>query len=280
MNKSEDMALADNTLPHDAVVLYVRCFRRFMSYQNGDTFVSYPRMAEALRYEPNPRSKDKPTQPTTRRIRTLITHLERVGLIKKVQSGNIKSGISATYRCILATVDKLNKHRHDTDTQDRHEQRPSQRHDEAPENKGIQSEQRQGERPSQRHDEAPSQRQISDISDLEEEDMRVCTRLDLEWNESYTEVAKMVGLTLSEAVLKAKFDYWKTTQGYIAATTISVHKTKWRGYCAAIRAKRLEIEERDNQQPKAKRHEKPTNGVANLLEYASEHAKGGNHEPH
>ena len=71
MNKSEDMALADNTLPHDAVVLYVRCFRRFMSYQNGDTFVSYPRMAEALRYEPNPRSKDKKNHQTQ-------THTDKV----------------------------------------------------------------------------------------------------------------------------------------------------------------------------------------------------------
>jgi len=277
MNKAEDLALSDNTLPHDAVVLYVRCFRRFMSYQNGDTFVSMPRMAEALRYDPNPRSKDKATQPTKRRLRTLITHLERVGLIKKVQAGNIKVGLSATYKCILATVDNLNKHRHDTDNTERHEDSTSQRHDEAPENKGIEAGQRHEQRPAQRHEHLPAQRHISDTSEQDEEDKGVCTRQDLEWGSIYIEIAQSVGLTISEQVLKAKFDYWKTTQGYIANTTVSVHHTKWRGYCSAIRAKRLELDEQQNQR-KANQYAKPTNGTANLLDHAFSYGEGGSNE--
>lgn len=268
MNKSEDMALADNTLPHDAVVLYVRCFRRFMSYQTGDTFISMPRMADALSFEPSPRSKEKPTRPTPRRIRTLISHLERVGLIRKVQSGSITSGLAATYRCSLATVDNSTKDRHDTDTVSRHEERHAQRHGENQQYQGMQPQQRHDESPSQRHGSDTPHRQISVTTDLDDDDHRLITRNEMEWSEDLKNIAASVGLNLSDKLLKAKFVYWKSSQKYTAHEAVYSHKKKWRSYCAALQVKAVERSESQNNQQQAKHNDRPTNRTAALLRQA------------
>jgi hypothetical protein len=77
-----------------------------MSFKTGEVFLSNARMIADLEYIPLPRSKDKPETLTRGKIRNLVLHLERVGLIKQVKAGNLKAGLSATWHCLLATTDQ------------------------------------------------------------------------------------------------------------------------------------------------------------------------------
>jgi len=105
LNATEYMVLSDPGLHAEAKALYVMCFRRFMNYQDGIVFLSEARMIAELEYRPDPRSKEKPTSPSRQRIRTIIAHLEKSGLITKVNKGNITAGLAPSWRCELATND-------------------------------------------------------------------------------------------------------------------------------------------------------------------------------
>lgn len=110
LNDAEFMALSDLEMSHEAFVLYVKCFRRFMNFKTGVVYISASRMARELEVQPKARSSAKPYSPTRQQLRTLITALVKTGLLVHLKAGDIKKGHAAEYLCQLATYgDKYEK---------------------------------------------------------------------------------------------------------------------------------------------------------------------------
>lgn len=105
MNGAEYAALDDVHLPHDAKLLYIMCFRRYMNYRDGTIFYPYSRMAEDLTYEPPSRSNGARYRATVGKIRALTDRLEKAGIIKKIKNGDVRKGLAPTWFCCLATFD-------------------------------------------------------------------------------------------------------------------------------------------------------------------------------
>lgn len=150
MNQREFTALGAAELDPMAVVLYVRAFRRYMDFKTGESALSLSRLAQELEYQPPACSRrGKVESVSTKRVRTLITHLVDAGLLVLVRPGNAARKAPAVYRCELATTDQKrsnspsltqirpNEEGHIADTVQGH----IDGHSKTPENKGLESKQ-------------------------------------------------------------------------------------------------------------------------------------------
>jgi ribosomal protein S19E (S16A) len=62
-----------------------------MSYQDRTVSMSTVKLISSLEFELLPKSKEKPISATRAKVRNLVTHLERVGLIALVSRGEFNS---------------------------------------------------------------------------------------------------------------------------------------------------------------------------------------------
>jgi len=91
-NDDEDAVL--QYLPHRAQVLYLRCLRRFMDYSSGvvgrePKELSMQAFQECLEVASRFTSNNKRCKPSPKEVRVSLGHLERVGLIVRLQGRQV-----------------------------------------------------------------------------------------------------------------------------------------------------------------------------------------------
>ena len=224
MNQAEYEVLSDNTLPAFAVTLYIRCFRKKMSYLNGLVHVSMRIMKEAMEHSPPRGSNTVEAKPTTEKIRTAVRQLERANLIELVQKGSIKEQKAACYHCSLASTDLSgsNEEQHESNTGTTRSKKTL---------KPAPNLRRSGNvLKFQKSDE----QHISVISDIEEED-NACARENLEFCGDWVGLANQAGWSGSNDEAQALFNKWKLSDSANTYRHITTHRKYWMRYCAAIR---------------------------------------------
>lgn len=292
MNHYEYTALMDKSLPHDALALYVRWFRRRMNYQTGLVETSLPRMISTLDYNPAQQSRDKHYEASIQRVRTLIRHLEGAGLIQQVTKGDVKKHQAAVYICVMATTDETKStptrnnpttarpveetpttHQHDSNTQSQH----AQQHAGSPEQQGLALD----EQHAHQHVNEGSHQHYTDGSDK---------------RDIYTPEAQKKKVTPKQPTKRFKKptpeqveDYLKeldqsgafTGQEFVdkyegIGWVVGKNKTPMKNWKAVVRTwlqNRDRSNQQQNQHPKGQRYARPTqaSGVNNLINFSQRH---------
>lgn len=229
MNQNEFVALADDTLPHAAVVLYVRCFRRFMNYQTGLVSMSLHRMIQELEFNPVQGSNSKPVKASREGVRGLVRHLLRVGLLQVVEKGSAQRNKAAIYRCLLARND-VQDYCGQFDGQPMNTQGGTTHKTPPQANKTtvVQFRNNQGTHRGEQH--------RSGIT--VKEDIYIA-REDLCWDDEFKHLAYLVGFAGQDDELEALFDAFRFAAKAVGVVkALFEHKNEWRGFCANVRANR------------------------------------------
>jgi hypothetical protein len=225
MNQHEYTALSDSALPHSAVVLYIRGFRRYMNYSTGLVSLSLSRLAQELEYTPVWGSSDKPTKSTISQIRNLTKRLIAAGLISIHERGDINTRKPAVFSCCLAQTDlvRLKKERHDSDT------KPTTRkvNENVSKNNVLRFSGDTTATQEERH------RSVDPLDKIDESNARENLKFGSEW----VDLANSVGLSTEHTEeMQAWFDSWKFGDQANTIRSLAQHKNQWRKYCAAIKA--------------------------------------------
>lgn len=278
MNQREFTALGAAELDPMAVVLYVRAFRRYMDFKTGESALSLSRLAQELEYQPPACSRrGKVESVSTKRVRTLITHLVDAGLLVLVRPGNAARKAPAVYRCELATTDQKrsnspsltqirpNEEGHIADTVQGH----IDGHSKSPENKGLESKQGHIDGHSQNFNEG----HISERSELnnslsnarEKNSPELTTGAELEFNQEFLAIAGLTGLKNSDPeYIEDVFNHFRFYPKH--QNTLRNHaqwKSEWRSwvareklyggkYATKANSKPHVMHSRENQNPTAK----------------------------
>jgi hypothetical protein len=222
MNQVEYEALDAETLPLEAVALYVRGFRRHMSYDSGRTLVSLASMRQRIEFVPPAGSTVKFCKPTVQKVRSLIDSLVRHGLIKLVERGDKQTRKPAVFLCVLASSDlvRLNEEQHENNTR-------TTRSSNTGNVVNLKA------RAAFSQNLAKSEEQHSSVCSEQED---IYTREGLIFCEQFKGMAKQAMLVVSDVELLGYFDAFKfSTKDDGAFKPLYVHLKAWRQYCVSIR---------------------------------------------
>jgi hypothetical protein len=222
MNQGEYEALDAETLPLEAVALYVRGFRRYMSYDTGLTLVSLASMRQRIEFVPPVGSTARPCKPTVQKVRSLIDSLVRHGLIRLVERGDKHTRKPAVFLCVLASSDlvRLNEEQHENNTR-------TTRRSNTGNVVNLKARRVIGENL------AKSEEQHSSVISEQED---IYTREDLIFCDQFRAMAGQALLNVCDAELFGYFDAFKfSVKDDGAVKPLYVHLKAWRQYCVSIR---------------------------------------------